>query len=164
MIVESHPETGFDLHVLDLHTRKLRPWLRTQASETDARWSPDGKWVAYMTGETGHWEVHVRSYPNGGGRWQIAPDYGEFPSWSADGRTIYVLKRPRLGTGWKLFAVPVEPRGGELSPGVATQVYAQPTMLFAAAGPGGMMLMTGEPPQQQATEVRVMLEWPSMVR
>ena len=63
MLVEVNPATSYDLLILDLATRRVKPWLRTNGRETLAAWSPDGKWIVYGTAETGTWELYVRSHP-----------------------------------------------------------------------------------------------------
>ena len=72
--------------------------------------SPDGRWLAYVTGNGQKTDVYVQSMEPGGGRVQIAQD-GSEPHWSADGREVYVLKNNN-----ELFAVPLGP-GPALTPG-----------------------------------------------
>ena len=52
--------------------REAFPVLQTPFAETDPRFSPDGKWLAYTSDETGEREVYVQSFPTGGGKWQIS--------------------------------------------------------------------------------------------
>ena len=58
--------TGADIWVLDLATRERRPVVRTLFDESHARFSPDGRWLAYMSNESGRWDVFVR--PSSGTR------------------------------------------------------------------------------------------------
>ncbi|HYC87986.1 MAG TPA: winged helix-turn-helix domain-containing protein [Thermoanaerobaculia bacterium] len=162
MLREARPGMGFGVRLLDVATGTLRPWQRAHPKTLDGVWSPDGKWIAYTSGETGRWEIYVRSYPGGEGRWQVSTDGGENPSWSADGRTIYFQRRPRLEHASELWSVPVDPHGDELSPGAATRVFANRSMLVGAAGPGGVMLLANGPLPPDPAEVRVVLEWPSL--
>jgi Tol biopolymer transport system component len=61
------------------------------ASETNARFSPDGKWVAYQSDESGRTEIYLRSYPANSDKVQISADGGSKPIWSPDGDRMYFL-------------------------------------------------------------------------
>jgi hypothetical protein len=87
------------LSVTDGKTESL---LRTPASERDTAFSPDGRWVAYLSAESGSPEVYVRAYPGPGGKWQISTGGGSQPRWRRDGRELIYL-----ATGFRLTAVPV---------------------------------------------------------
>ena len=70
----------------------------TPADETDGRFSPDGRWVAYCSDENhpGDFEVFVSAFPPGGGRWQVSSGGGFWPTWSADGRELYFVSGTTL--------------------------------------------------------------------
>ena len=80
----------------------VREILKTPAAERDTVFSPDGRWIAYMSGESGRPEVYVRAFPTGGGRWQVSTAGGSGPRWSRDGRELFYL-----AAGGSLMAVPV---------------------------------------------------------
>jgi Tol biopolymer transport system component len=86
---EVHPLTGADIWVLDLRTRERRQVVRTLFDESHARFSPDGRWLAYMSNESGRWDVFVRSVDGARPRVQVSTSGGAWPSWSVDGRTLY---------------------------------------------------------------------------
>ena len=65
------------------------PFLNQSVTEDLASFSPDGKWLAYMSDESGAFEVYVRPYPGPGGKWQISADGGLEPRWSHDGRELF---------------------------------------------------------------------------
>lgn len=65
VFTEYHPQTGADVWTLDLATRQRRPLVRTSADETGARFSPDGRWIAYLSNGRGPWEVVVQSTSGG---------------------------------------------------------------------------------------------------
>ncbi len=158
MIGDVGDDTGFDLWVLDLATRRARPLLRTPANEIYAVWSPDDRWFAYISDESGDWEVFVRSYPDLGGRWQVSTDGGFSPFWSADGRTLFFH---RDGEVW---AVPVAPAGRDLHPGPAYRLVHREDLELASEAPGGIYAILERRPPDAATmpaEVRVVLGWQS---
>ena len=86
---EFNPMTGADIWVLDLVTRERRAVVRTLFDESHARFSPDGRWLAYASNESGRWDVFVRPADGSAPRIQVSTDGGSLPSWSVDGRTLY---------------------------------------------------------------------------
>ena len=79
-----------DLHQIALaKDAKSVPLLATRFNEFAARLSPDGRWMAYVSNESGRPHIYVRPAAGGGGRWQVSTDAGEEPKWSPDGRELY---------------------------------------------------------------------------
>jgi len=93
-----------DLIVIPLKgDKKLWKYLDSKKDESEANISPDGKWLAYLTSESGSYQIYVRSFPDKIGKWQISTDVGEQeePRWSPDGKTLYYRK------GAQIVSVPV---------------------------------------------------------
>jgi Tol biopolymer transport system component len=67
------------------------PLLSTKFNETNGQISPDGKWVAYASDESGNWEVYVTSFPEAAGKWQVSRGGGGEPRWRADGKEIFYI-------------------------------------------------------------------------
>jgi hypothetical protein len=65
--------------------------LRTPFHETEARVSPDGRWVAYRSDESGIDQVYVQSFPQAGSKWQVSTDGGRQPHWRGDGKELFYL-------------------------------------------------------------------------
>ncbi len=63
----------------------------TPAEEVLAQFSPDGRWVAYQTNESGRFEVVVQPFPDVGGKWPVSTAGGVTPRWRADGKELYFL-------------------------------------------------------------------------
>ena len=63
--------------------------VSTQATEVTASLSPNGRWLAYASNETGNFEIWVESFPTGGGRWQVSTDGGVQPRWARSGRELF---------------------------------------------------------------------------
>ncbi|HEY7727358.1 MAG TPA: hypothetical protein VID50_02805, partial [Candidatus Eisenbacteria bacterium] len=78
-----------------------RPWLRTPFNERAGRLSPDGRWIVYVSNESGRDEVYVQPFPGPGGKWQISVAGGTEPVWSRNGKEIFYL------SGRKMMSVPV---------------------------------------------------------
>ncbi|MDA2927271.1 hypothetical protein MYX78_08575 [Acidobacteria bacterium AH-259-G07] len=91
VFLEDNPETGFDLHVLSMEGEpSAQPLLQTQFSEGRSAISPDGRWMAYRSNESGQDEVYVRPFPKvEEGKWQISSEGGISPVWSPKGRELF---------------------------------------------------------------------------
>jgi serine/threonine protein kinase/Tol biopolymer transport system component len=95
--------TNSDLWVLPISgDQKPFPYLHADFSEAQGRFSPDGKWVAYVSNESGKWEVYVQSFPVPGGKWQVSNSGGAQPQWRRDGSELFYISSDR-----KLMAVDV---------------------------------------------------------
>ena len=81
--------TSYDIWVLDVETKTARPILQTRFSETLATLSPDGKWIAYVSDESGQDQVYVQPFPGPGGKWQISTKGGAWPCWSRNGKKLF---------------------------------------------------------------------------
>ncbi|HUJ50766.1 MAG TPA: DPP IV N-terminal domain-containing protein [Bryobacteraceae bacterium] len=95
---ETSPDTGQDIWTLPLdlsdpdHPKPGKPevFLRTTADELAPMFSPDGRWIAYRSTESGSNEVYVRPFPAGsGGKWQISTGGGLYALWSNNGRELF---------------------------------------------------------------------------
>jgi eukaryotic-like serine/threonine-protein kinase len=70
---------------------KTSLFLKAPSAVRNAQFSPDGKWVAYASNETGKWEIYVTSFPEARGRWQVSAGGGEQPRWRGDGKELFYL-------------------------------------------------------------------------
>jgi Tol biopolymer transport system component len=71
-------------------------FLQTAAEETEARFSPDGQFLAYVSDESGRSEVYVRRFPDGSGKRQISANGGSQPSWRRDGKELFYVEGDTL--------------------------------------------------------------------
>jgi Tol biopolymer transport system component len=83
--------------------RKPFAYLQSQFDEQDGRFSPDGKWVAYVSNESGRDEIYVQSFPISGAKFQISSSGGSEPQWRNDGTELFYL-----AADGKLMAAPVK--------------------------------------------------------
>jgi Tol biopolymer transport system component/predicted Ser/Thr protein kinase len=156
------PTTLRDIWVLPLDDRKPRLFLQTPANEGAPRFSPDGKWVAYASNESGRPEVYVQPYPGPGGKWQISADGGTEPVWNRNGHELFYR------SGSRMMSVPV----------VTDTSFAvgKPALLFDGAyvavefplvavnydvsADGERFLLLKEEPTDAATpQINVVLNW-----
>lgn len=90
------PGSGFDIWTMSMQTRQTAPWLATPFTENRPRLSPNGRWVAYTSNESGREEVYVRALTGPGVKTLVSRDGGRLPTWSADGRELFFLQGPSL--------------------------------------------------------------------
>jgi len=84
------PSAALDLWVVPMDgDGKPELFLSTPFAESDAAFSPDGRWLAYASDESGRSEIYVRPFPPGGGKWQVSDGGGGYPRWSGDGRELF---------------------------------------------------------------------------
>jgi hypothetical protein len=89
---EQDPVTNRDLKVLSLADEpEVRVLLATPFDETSPEVSPDGRWIAYMSNETGRVEVNVRPVSGSFEQWRVSTAGGSQPRWRGDGRELYFV-------------------------------------------------------------------------
>lgn len=107
-----------DIFAVDLAgDRKPRPVVASRFTEGRAQLSPDGRWLAYQSDESGRAEVYVVSYPQGAGKWQVSTNGGADPYWSHAGNELFYLS----GDG-RLMSVPT-PVGSSFTPGTPNALF-----------------------------------------
>src|SRR5262249_12944658 len=122
----SMPPTRGNIGLLPLSGgRKPRELIATSADEVQAQLSPDARWVAYCSDESGQYEVYVRPFSSSKGRWQVSAAGGYEPRWRKDGKEIFYL-----GADRKLMAVPVQASGATFQAGAATALFEAPVRGF----------------------------------
>ena len=91
------PKTGSDLWIVRLDgVHPAQIFLQTPFNEQSAVFSPDGRWLAYSSDESGTMQVYAVRYPDGGGRIQISTDGGSEPVWAAGGRELFYRNGDRM--------------------------------------------------------------------
>jgi serine/threonine protein kinase/Tol biopolymer transport system component len=114
---DQDPTTKFDLWVLPLSgDKKPIPFLQTEFNELEGVFSPDGKWIAYQSDESGRYEVYVQPFP-AGGKSQISRSGGTRPRWRRDGRELFYLD-----TDGKMMAVDLR-TGASFQAGVPQPLF-----------------------------------------
>jgi serine/threonine protein kinase len=102
---------GWSIWVLPLFGgHKAYPFIQSTFSAREASFSPDGKWLAYCSNESGEYRVYVVPFPGPGGKWQVSLGDGRGPLWRRDGKEIFYLSADN-----KLMAVNVEASGGSFA-------------------------------------------------
>src|SRR5262249_24783860 len=114
---EAAPKTRLDVWILPLFgDRKPFPFLQTDFIEAGAEFSPNGRWIAYTSEESGRPQVYVMPFPASaaGGKWQVSAVGGREPRWRRDGKELFFW-----GLDNKLTAAEVEEKGSSFQVGAA---------------------------------------------
>jgi hypothetical protein len=100
--------------------RKPFPIVQTQFDERQGQFSPDGRWMAYVSNETGSDEIYIRPFPGPGGKWQVSTIGGTDPRWRRDGQELFYV-----APDGKLMAVPIQVTADThiLSPGTPVALF-----------------------------------------
>ncbi|MGB2888252.1 MAG: protein kinase [Candidatus Acidiferrales bacterium] len=158
---EINPTTGFDIWVLRMGDRKAQPFLRTPFNESAPRFSPDGRWLAYVSNESSHNEIYVRPYPGPGGKWQISTEGGTEPAWNPNGRELFYRSSD------KMMAVDIatQPSFAAGTPRMLFEGRYEPTPFpidnydVSHDGQRFLMLKPSEQAQAAPTQINVVLNW-----
>jgi Tol biopolymer transport system component len=152
--------TRQDVYYIDLNgDRKLVPFLQSPANEVAAVLSPNGKWLAYASDESGRYEVYVTAFPEPGGKWQISNGGGTVPSWSEDGKKLYYVN------GDKAMTVAVQNvERFEFGAPTALPIHANEFFSLGAVAPGerfpALKPLSGGPEHPQ----EVVLNWTGILK
>ena len=102
VFLRSSQETSYDIYATPLHgPASFRLFVKTPAYEGGARLSPDGRWLAYVSNESGQYETYLRPFPGPERRWQISTQGGTQIVWNPNGKEIFY----RIGN--KMMAVEI---------------------------------------------------------
>jgi eukaryotic-like serine/threonine-protein kinase len=151
--------TGNDLFVLPLFgDRKPFSFLNTKFNEYAGQFSPNGRWIAYFSDESGRNEVYVAPFPGPGGKWQVSSSGGTSPRWRRDGNEIFYV-----GPDKKLMAVAVNGKGSTFEVGAVRALFqTRLTALrygYDVSADGQRFLINTLPEQAVARPITVVLNW-----
>ncbi len=136
--------------------------LQTPFDEDTGMLSPDDRWLAYVSNESGREEIYVRPFPDPGGKLQISTEGGTEPMWSRDGRELFY----RIGDKMMAVAIATEPR---LAPGSPTLLFegryrsgsegGNPATGYDVAPDGRFVMIRAEEGAGGTQQINVVLNW-----
>jgi eukaryotic-like serine/threonine-protein kinase len=133
--------------------------------QTVARFSPDGKWVAYCSSESGKFQVYISPFPGPGGKWQVSTDGGWFPQWRRDGRELFYV-----GLNNKLMSAEVKANGSSLTVGAVQPLFEiRPYFgyftgnLFDVTPDGRRFIVPYDAGQTNRT-ISLFVNWPALLK
>jgi dipeptidyl aminopeptidase/acylaminoacyl peptidase len=160
LFTSEHPETKFDIWWLPVGDKgEPQPWLKTPFVETAAVFSPDGRWIAYQSDETGRFEIYVKPFAGPGRKETISTEGGTCPVWAPDGRELFYRE------GDKMMAVVVKthPEFAAAKPELLFRgLYSSHhiTANYDITPDGGRFLMLKVSEQESAlNQINVVLNW-----
>ncbi|TDI45880.1 MAG: hypothetical protein E2P02_06630 [Acidobacteria bacterium] len=119
--------TGTDVYVLAVDgDGEPAPFLATAFFESDPTFSPDGHFLAYMSDESGRYEVYVRPYPGPGAKTQVSTEGGQYPIWNPAGREIFYQVEDETDGDVRLMAVEYRIDGDTLNPERPRELFRGP--------------------------------------
>ena len=156
-VEEQRPDTGTDILIGTMETGRMERFQASPFDESDPLFSPDGKWIAYQSNESGRDEVYVRRF-HGPGKWVISVGGGESPFWRRDGRELFYSQ------GSKFYAVGVD----------ATSSFhaGKPRLLFDlpsvqptdVSAEGQRFVGIKSPNALPVWQINVVLNWPELIQ
>jgi Tol biopolymer transport system component len=151
-------QSAFDVWSLDVQQQRTEAVLQSPANEVQPRISPNGRWLAYASDETGGWEVYVRGFGGTQGRWQMSRGGGTQPVWRSDGRELFYV-----GLDGVLNTVAIDDR--DLSRATPRPLFKTtlPNVLapfrtaYAVSPDGQRFLLTALRPNTQTSAITIVL-------
>jgi Tol biopolymer transport system component len=164
---QSNATGAVDLWVLRVDDRQSSPFTQTPFNEYPAVFSPDGRWVAYASDESGRNEVYVAPFPGPGGKWQVSAAGGHWPRWRRDGRELFFL-----APDGRVLAAEVEGRGSTfeiatIRPLFQTQVRLRPTVqgYGCDVSPDGQRFLVNTLAEEAApAPITLVVNWPALLK
>jgi Tol biopolymer transport system component len=136
-----------------------RPWLQTPFALRNPRFSPDGRWIAYESDESGDWEIYLALTEAGGEKRRISPAGGRLPRWRRDGREMYYV-----APDGSLMAVPIT-LGSRLEAGAPVRLFHVDTAIenFDVTPDGSRFLVSTPSEPTHESPIRVIVNWPTLL-
>lgn len=168
VLYQSQTSSGSsDLWALPLFgERKPFAFVQTGFLNFSARFSPNGRFVAYFSNESGTWQVYVQTFPQPAGKWQISVANGVDPMWSGDGKELFYLTLDD-----KLMAVPVNTDSAAFQPGIPKELFqTRLTQLnisrnvYTVSPDGQRFLMLTPVGAGQPEPLTVVVNWPELLK
>ena len=162
LYIVSDPKTKLDTWVLPLFgDQKPFPFLQTEANERNARFSPNGRWLAYTSDESGINQIYALSFPDPGGKRQVSTNGGYHVAWRRDGKEFFYISSDK-----KMMAVDVETDGPTFEVGtpkalfeVRVPSFNSAQAQFAVAQDGQKFLVANTAGEITSAPINVVLNW-----
>jgi len=158
VVEENKEETGADISIVSMaEEREVRPFIEAPFDQTNPAVSPDGRWIAYESNESGRSEIWVQSFSGDRGRFQVSIEGGAVPLWGRDGRELFYRN------GEDVMRVALETNAA-VEPGRPTRLFSgdyrqDPGRAYELAPDGKRFLMMKPMEEELSTELVYVLNW-----
>ena len=155
VFAETTPTTAFDIGVLNLNDSSVSQIAATKAEERDARLSPDDRWLAYESNQSGQFEVYVRPFGRAGGIETVSTNGGNDPVWSQDGSELFYFE------GNSLMSVAVSTASPTFTMGTPTKLFeGEFTPTYDVTPDGQRFIMIERVKSETITrQINIVLNW-----
>jgi Tol biopolymer transport system component len=165
------PGSGSDMLILPIaENAKPSIFLQTPFSEGRGAFSPDGRWLAYVSNETGRNELYVTSFPGPRGKWRVSADGGDYPRWRRDGKELFFI-----GAESRLMNAAVNGSGTAFEVGAVTRMFelrrrvseagrAFPGHGYDVSADGQRILVNVRIEDSGATPITLLTNWITLVK
>ena len=141
------------------------PWMQTPAHEMTGRFSPDGRWVAFVQSDADGYAVYVDAFPTRGHRQRVSPGLGQRPMWSSEGRRLYYVT-PDL----RMMEVQITTVGDDLRVSPPVELFRAPPLnstveriAFWPSADGQRFLYLARQDEAIPRTINVVLNWPALL-
>ena len=141
--------------------KKMRQFLESPYNETNGRFSPDGRWIAYTSDETGKREIYLRPYPGPGTAIKVSTSGGSSPVWRRDGRELFYINQTN-----KTMAAEIQSTGSSVTIGAVKELFARtPIMAEYDVFPDGKRFLINRLIEPSETDpVTIVVNWMEKLR
>ncbi|MGD0697638.1 MAG: protein kinase [Terriglobia bacterium] len=162
-------KNGSDIWILPLFgDKKPFPFLASPFNEAQASFSPDDRWLAYVSDESGKFEVYVVPFPQGNGKWQVSTGGGGNPRWRRDGKELFYVSPAD-----ELMAVEVREKSGSLEVGNPRTLFRTNSVAayrinsvaaYDVAPDGNKFVVLTQPAQSSAQPITLVTNWTALLK
>lgn len=152
-------KSGGAMWVFSVPERQAKPVLQSAFDQLQGRISPDGRFLAYASNESGRWEVYVQPFPATGAKWQISSNGAALPQWRGDGKELFFLTE-----GGRVMSADIKTEGGFQS-GVPRQLFQADVKYYGSDAPysvqadGQRFLVNVFAENNTVTPMTIVLNW-----
>jgi dipeptidyl aminopeptidase/acylaminoacyl peptidase len=172
LIQTARPQTGQDIMALPATGGELVPVVAAPGLEANGEVSPDGRWIAYQSNDSGEHHIYLRPFPGPGAPIRISTIPGAIPQWRGDGRELFwQAPHPDDRTSTVLYSAELTFAGSSVRPAVARLVFPEHVRFASlidnrrqwAAAPDGEHFVLRQLAGLQGPAVKVILNWPALI-
>ena len=145
--------------------RKAFPVVQAKNSDSlQPAVSPDDKWLAYVSPESGQLEIYVVPFLHGGGKWQVSTQFGEWPRWCRDGKELFYVALDN-----KIMSAEIAQQGASLTIGKVQPLFqanpvSRPGWMYDVSADGKKFVVVSQEAQQTAAPLTLVTNWPALLK